>query len=59
MKKIKITAALSAAFVLAGCVEDTGGVVTSSSSAAEQACLQRVSIETKNADVSVLRSSFS
>ena len=60
MKSIKTTTALLAACVLAGCVEDTGGGTASAApTAAEQACLQRVSIETNNGDVSVIRSSFS
>lgn len=60
MKTIMTAAALSATLILAGCVEDTGGgAVSSAPTAAEQACLQRVSIETNNGDVSVIRSSFS
>ena len=60
MNAIKITAVFSTALVLAGCVVDSGsGSVSSAPSAAEQACLQRVSIETNNGDVSVIRSSFS
>ena len=59
MKVFKITAALAAATVLSGCVEDTGATVSTAPTAAEQACLQRVSIETNNGDVTVLSSSFS
>ncbi len=59
MKILTTTAALSAVVLLAGCVEDTGGSSASTPSAAEQACLQRVSIETNNGDVTLLSSSFS
>ena len=59
MKPLKIAAALAAAVTLAGCVEDTGETVSSTPTAAQQACLQRVSIETNNGDVAVLSSSFS
>ena len=60
MKPIKITAAFFTAFVLAGCVEESGsGTASTAPTAAQQACLQRVSIETNNGDVSVIRSSFS
>ena len=60
MNSIKITTALFSAAILAGCVEETGsGTASSVPTAAEQACLERVSTETNNGDVSVIRSSFS
>lgn len=59
MKILTTTFALSAAILLSGCVEDTGGGTASMPTAAEQVCLQRVSMETNNGDVTLLGSSFS
>lgn len=59
MKVVRIAAALGAVVALSGCIEDTGSAAISTPSPAEQACLQRVSIETNNGDVTVLSSSFS
>jgi hypothetical protein len=45
---------------LAGCVEDDGGgAMSGMPSAAEQACLRAVTVETGNPDVVLLSSSFS
>ena len=59
MNILHIVSALAVTFALKGCVEDTGETVISAPTSAEQACLQRVSIETNNGDVMVIRSSFS
>lgn len=59
MNRIAIATATLAAALLSGCVEETGSAVSGMPTAAEQACLQRTSIETNNPDVIVLRSSFS
>ena len=59
MRSITVMAALGAAMVLAGCVEEAANEVSTTPTPAQQACLQRVSIETNNGDVSVIRSSFS
>ena len=59
IRHLTTIAAVSALAVLAGCVEESGGSVASAPTAAEQACLQRTSIETNNGDVTVIRSSFS
>ena len=56
--KFTFIGAAVALAALAGCVE-TGGSSAGVPSAAEQACLQRVSIETNNGDVTLLGSSFS
>jgi len=54
------TVTLAAAALLSGCIEETGSSVSGSMpTAAEQACLQRTTIETNNPDVVVLSSSFS
>ncbi|WP_413720277.1 hypothetical protein [Silicimonas sp. MF1-12-2] len=54
----KFAVVAAGVLALAGCVED-GGSSVAAPSAAEQACLQRTSIETGNGDVVVLSSSFS
>ncbi|WP_076448005.1 hypothetical protein [Roseivivax lentus] len=53
--------AISSAVLLSACVEDTGsgGSMGAMPSAEEQVCLQRVSQETNNGDVTLLGSSFS
>lgn len=59
-KPLFAVVALAGAAALSGCVEDSGASSASAMpSAAEQACLQRTSIETNNGDVVVLRTSFS
>ncbi len=56
--KFKIVIGVAIVAALSGCVEDTGSA-SGAPSAAEQACLQRVSQETNNGDVVLLGSSFS
>lgn len=56
---VKLAIGAASLAILAGCVEESGGNVAGTPSAAEQACLQRVSMETNNGDVLVLSSSFS
>lgn len=55
--RIMTFAALTAAAAISGCVEDSGS--SGVPSAAEQACLQRVTQETSNRDVILLSSSYS
>lgn len=54
-RSIILGSAVGAAFLLAGCVEDTGS--SSMPSSAEQSCLQSVTFETNNPDVVLLSSS--
>ncbi len=56
---IKFALGAAALVALAGCVEETGGSVGVMPGPAEQACLQRVSMETNNGDVVLLGSTFS
>ena len=55
-----VLGAIGGAVLLAGCVEDTGETVASSTpSPAEQACLRDVTATTNNPDVTLISSSFS
>ncbi|QJF50253.1 hypothetical protein [Roseobacter ponti] len=60
MVRLSIAATLGAVTALAGCVEDTGSVATTTApTTAEQACLRDVTATTNNPDVVLLGSEFS
>ncbi|WP_135505842.1 hypothetical protein [Roseovarius aestuariivivens] len=56
---LRFSAAAMMLTALAGCVEDSGSAGTAMPSAAEQACLRAITVETNNPDVRLSRSSFS
>ncbi len=58
-KTLKFALGAAALAALAGCVEDGGTAVSTTPTAAEQACLRDVTATTNNPDVALLASSFS
>ncbi|MCV2868471.1 hypothetical protein OEW28_07500 [Defluviimonas sp. WL0002] len=59
MGYLKYGFVLASAGLLAGCVDDMGGGSGMAPSAADQACLRAVTVETNNPDVVLLSSSYS
>jgi len=59
LHNLKFAAGAASIALLAGCVEDSGGMASSAPTAEDQACLRAVTAEANNPDVVLLSSSFS